>query len=329
MPSASAAWKRTMLNPTAIWRSGDLGIGAVSETRKLAAILVSGIVGYSRLAGADEDRTLARLRGLRSDLIDPAIAAHHGRIIKRTGDGSIIEFRSVVGRALRDRGVVARLASSLGWALIYAEAEKGGRSKNPDVIDLTMRGWSLLYGGTHLPPKEFRDQLHEARTLFDGALQIDPNAADALAGSAHTYFLDYFFGWGEPGTDYEAKALGQADRAIALDPNNVRAYFAKASYLALSRRPSEALGAADAGLAVNSNYAQLYLPRTVAENSLGRYEQAKSDAEQAMRLSPQDPLAGTFHVIVATRRSTAVISTWRSQSIARRSIRANPGFSSI
>jgi adenylate cyclase len=68
----------------------------VSETRKLAAILVADVVVYSRLAGADEDRTLARLRGLRSDLIDPAIAAHHGRIVKRTGDGSIIEFRSAV-----------------------------------------------------------------------------------------------------------------------------------------------------------------------------------------------------------------------------------------
>jgi adenylate cyclase len=68
----------------------------MSETRKLAAILVADVVGYSRLAGADEERTLARLRGLRSDLIDPAIAAHHGRIVKRTGDGSIIEFRSVV-----------------------------------------------------------------------------------------------------------------------------------------------------------------------------------------------------------------------------------------
>src|SRR3984893_5111470 len=68
----------------------------MSEARKLAAILVADVVGYSRLAGADEDRTLARLRGLRSDLIDPAILAHHGRIVKRTGDGSIIEFRSVV-----------------------------------------------------------------------------------------------------------------------------------------------------------------------------------------------------------------------------------------
>jgi TolB-like protein/class 3 adenylate cyclase len=68
----------------------------VGETRKLAAILVTDVVGYSRLAGTDEDRTLSRLRGLRSDLIDPAIGAHHGRIVKRTGDGSLIEFRSVV-----------------------------------------------------------------------------------------------------------------------------------------------------------------------------------------------------------------------------------------
>jgi class 3 adenylate cyclase len=68
----------------------------MSETRKLAAILVADVVGYSRLAGTDEDRTLARLRSLRGDLIDPAIAAHHGRIVKRTGDGNVVEFRSVV-----------------------------------------------------------------------------------------------------------------------------------------------------------------------------------------------------------------------------------------
>src|SRR5277367_1056410 len=69
---------------------------AVAETRKLAAILVSDVAGYSRLAGADEDRTLARLRTLRSDLIDPIISVHRGHVVKRTGDGLSIEFRSVV-----------------------------------------------------------------------------------------------------------------------------------------------------------------------------------------------------------------------------------------
>ena len=68
----------------------------MAETRKLAAILAADLVGYSRLAGSDEDRTLARLRALRSDLIDPTIAVHHGRVVKRTGDGALVEFRSVV-----------------------------------------------------------------------------------------------------------------------------------------------------------------------------------------------------------------------------------------
>ena len=68
----------------------------MAESRKLAAILAADVVGYSRLAGADEDRTLARLRALRSDLIDPTIAVHHGRVVKRTGDGVLVEFRSVV-----------------------------------------------------------------------------------------------------------------------------------------------------------------------------------------------------------------------------------------
>ena len=68
----------------------------MTETRKIAAILAADVVGYSRLAGADEDRTLARLRALRSDLIDPTISVHHGRVVKRTGDGALVEFRSIV-----------------------------------------------------------------------------------------------------------------------------------------------------------------------------------------------------------------------------------------
>ena len=68
----------------------------MAENRKLAAILAADVVGYSRLASEDEERTLARLRALRSDLIDPTIAVHNGRVVKRTGDGALVEFRSVV-----------------------------------------------------------------------------------------------------------------------------------------------------------------------------------------------------------------------------------------
>jgi adenylate cyclase len=68
----------------------------MAEQRKLTAILAADVVGFSRLTSADEDRTLARLRALRSDLIDPTIAVHNGRVVKRTGDGALVEFRSVV-----------------------------------------------------------------------------------------------------------------------------------------------------------------------------------------------------------------------------------------
>jgi adenylate cyclase len=64
--------------------------------RRLAAILAADVAGYSRLTGADEEGTIARLRALRLELIDPAITANRGRIVKTTGDGILIEFASVV-----------------------------------------------------------------------------------------------------------------------------------------------------------------------------------------------------------------------------------------
>jgi class 3 adenylate cyclase len=92
----SASKSSPALGPVILCQSSDGWRGALSETRKLAAILVADVVGYSRLAGTDEERILARLRALRSDLIDLTIALRHGRVAKRTGDGSLIEFRSVV-----------------------------------------------------------------------------------------------------------------------------------------------------------------------------------------------------------------------------------------
>jgi adenylate cyclase len=538
----------------------------MSETRKIAAILVADVVGYSRLAGADEDRTLSRLRGLRSDLIDPAIAAHHGRIVKRTGDGSLIEFRSVVdavrcaievqngliernaglpperriefrvgihlgdvveesdgdlmgdgvniaarlesicqpgaiclsedayrqvrgrldlavsdlgstqlkniaepirvyslnvgqpavakpataaktperkprtsllplaagivaliaiaggvwfflagsrsapvvattpspaeparlsivvlpftnlsndpsqdyfadgitenlttelsrihnsfviarntafsfkgksidakaigqelgvryvleGSVQRDQNrvrvnaqlidaesgahlwadrfeedvadlfklqdqVVARLANSLGYELVRTEAVKDSRSKNPDAVDLAMRGWALVW--QEQQQQRTKENNNAAEALFEQALKIDPNETDALAGDAYAYMLEYSRGWANSGTDYEAKILDQADRAIALAPDNVWAHNAKSLYLTISQRANEGLSAAEAGLAIKPDDPPLRRARGTAEIVLGNYEQAISDVQQAMRLSPRDPRIGLW-----------------------------------
>jgi adenylate cyclase len=82
--------------------------------RKLAAILAADVAGYSRLMGADEEGTLARLKNHRHELVDPKISEHHGRIVKTTGDGMLVEFGSVVD-AVRcaveiQRGMVERNA---------------------------------------------------------------------------------------------------------------------------------------------------------------------------------------------------------------------------
>jgi adenylate cyclase len=193
--------------------------------------------------------------------------------------------------------VVARLARALGPELVRAEAEKGASSNNPDAVDLAIRGWDLILRGNRLASGDKRDTFHEARGLFDRALQIDPNDPLAVAGSAETYLIDYGFGWRDPGTDYEAKVLGQANRAIVLNPENIPAYYTKAMYLAETGRPSQALDVTDVGLAINPNDVLLYMPRASAENALGRFEQARADAERAMWLSPRDFLNSTFLMI--------------------------------
>ncbi len=527
------------------------------ETRKLAAILVSDVVGYSRLAGSDEDRTLARLRALRSDLIDPTIVVHHGRVVKRTGDGSIVEFRSVVdavrcaievqngmvernaglpperridfrvgihvgdvveesdgdlmgdgvniaarlegiakpgaiclsedayrqvksrldlavsdlgatqlkniaepmrvyslqvgtptkakptklsskrrlalvplaaaivafigiaggawyffkakptaptlgsaahlsivvlpfanlsgdasqdyftdgvtenlttdlsrirnsfviarntafsfkgknvdakvlskelgvryvleGSVQRDQNrvrvnpqlidgetgahlwadrfeedvanlfklqdeVVGRLANTLRYELVRAEAEKDAGSKNPDAIDFAMRGRALLW----VPYTQ--DKFDAARTWFAKALEVDPNNSDALAGDAYAYTLEFVFGSRNSEADYDTKILGTADRAITLDRDNIQAYLAKSFYLLVSRRPSDALRAANAGLAIDANSASLLATRSIAETYLHQFKQAKSDVQQAMNLSPRDPALSQWHNFMA------------------------------
>src|ERR1700683_3852449 len=187
----------------------------MSETRKLAAILASDVVGYSRLAGADEDRILARLRALRSDLIDPTIAVHKGRIVKRTGDGSIVEFRSVVD-AVRcaievqnamvernagvpeDRRIVFRIGIHLGDVVEEADGDLMGDGVNiaarlegicePGAICLSEDAYRQVKGRldlkvSDLGPTQLKNIAEPIRVY---SLQVGTPAAAKPAAAAKT-----------------------------------------------------------------------------------------------------------------------------------------------
>ena len=189
--------------------------------------------------------------------------------------------------------VVARLANTLRYELVMAEAERNARSQNPDAIDLAMRGRALLW------PPFTKDKTDAAHVLFESALKFDPNSSEALAGDAYMYTLEYAFGSRNSEIDYDAKILGQADRSITVDRDNMLAYVAKSFYLLVSLRPNDAFRAADAGLAIDPNSAPLLATRSIAETYLRQFEQAKSDVQQAMRLSPRDPALSQWHNFLA------------------------------
>ncbi len=152
--------------------------------------------------------------------------------------------------------VVARLGNALGFELVKAEAEKSAHSNNPDAIDLAMRGWATMWRSYPEPPKEKRDSHYAALALFDQALKADPNDADALAGEAFTHMALFTFAEATAETDLDAKIIDQADRAIALAPDNMRAYAAKSFYLAGTGRANEAVRAADCRSRDQSEFAR-------------------------------------------------------------------------
>ena len=166
----------------------------MAQTRKLAAILAADVVGYSRLTGADEDRTLARLRALRSDLIDPTIAVHHGRVVKRTGDGALVEFRSVVdavrcaievqnGMIERNAGLPAerRIEFRIGVHLGDVVEESDGDLMG-DGVNIAARIEAIADPGgislSHAAYEQVRDKV--AQTFVDRGEQSLKNIARSI-----------------------------------------------------------------------------------------------------------------------------------------------------
>jgi len=105
----------------------------MTEQRRLAAILVADVVGYSKLIGSNEAGTLAQLQALRTEVIEPQIAKHAGRLFKAVGDGFLIEFASAVqavsrAKAIQEASDQGRLSLRIGIHVgdVASEAARRG-----------------------------------------------------------------------------------------------------------------------------------------------------------------------------------------------------------
>ncbi len=126
----------------------------MSQTRRLAAILAADVAGYSRLMGADEEGTLERLKALRRELLDPKIAEYHGRIVKTTGDGMLVEFPSVV-HAVRCAVEVQQAMPGRNTPLsapIAARADPPGSKMRPGGPAPGIAQWGGSGSGGHPVP---------------------------------------------------------------------------------------------------------------------------------------------------------------------------------
>ncbi len=163
--------------------------------------------------------------------------------------------------------VVARLANTLGYELVKAEAEKSTHSENPDAIDLTMRGWAIL---NQLQLITDKDSLAKALGLFEQALKLDPNNVDALVGAAAAERYVFFYGGMDEKPGQITKIEELLAHAIRIDPKNARAHTVRGMIYRSTKRTKEAAEFAQNAVRLNPNYAQLAQDQvTPAEKSAG------------------------------------------------------------
>jgi adenylate cyclase len=189
--------------------------------------------------------------------------------------------------------VVARLANTLGYELVKAEAQRGTHSTNPDAIDLTMRGWAAMWQPLT------KESIASAGDYFERAIRIDPQNAQAMVGLAWARLRLNIYGWSTVAENKSAAQLQLLAKAIEINPGYAFAYYVKGIVLWLTKKYPEALAAAETEVALDPNSAYGYAAIGRAEGLLGRCEQSIAHTKQAFALSPRDPYSGIWYVYLA------------------------------
>lgn len=220
-------------------------------------------------------------------------------------------------------GVVAR---TLHLQLAEAEAQRALRVRpvNPDARDLAWQAWSALEQRTP-------ESVASSRQLLERAVAMDATSAFAWSLLSETYTTDLLMRWlsrrdGATRDAWLSQARIAADRAYAIDPNNLYALGAMGAVLQVSGEPERALAMLSRQVEVNRNYAPAWHKISYTHATLGRQEEAIRAGDEALRLSPRDGRLYSFLVVTAA----AHLYAGRDREAlvwARRSIDARSDFS--
>jgi adenylate cyclase len=220
-------------------------------------------------------RRTGRTVRVNAQLIDAASGAHLWAEQMDVDQGTLTTSQD-------NFGIASRLARTLSVELINAEGRRAPRA-NPDAVDLTMRGWSIL----NAAPQQ--DDAKRSVAVFEDALRIDPDNSQARVGLAHALTLIHRNRWDSERALILARADEAVTRAIALSPNYAHAHYVKAEVLALSGRFDSALATYDRAIALDPNHAAAYVARGRSLIAIGRAAETVAPVEKAIRLSPRDP----------------------------------------
>jgi adenylate cyclase len=211
-------------------------------------------------------------------------------------------------------GIANRLARMLSVELVNVEGRRAQRT-DPDAVDLTMRGWSVLNGG----PTN-KDDVQRSVALFEHALRIDPANGQARVGLAQALILIYRNRWDPEPAQVLARADEAATRAISTAPSYAHAHYVKAEVLGLANRFDAALATYDRAIALDRNHAVAYVGRARNLILIGRAAEALAPVEKAIRLSPRDPELYVWYFVLCHAHThlarDAQAIEWCNKSIA-------------
>ena len=185
--------------------------------------------------------------------------------------------------------IVARLTNTLGYELSKAEQQRAGRSRNPDALELYLRGLAVYNQSVAGSDK---DKIAEARALNERALKLDPDNVSALVNGAWLDFSAVAYGYASPDGHEAVTAEQYLSRAIGLDPDYGNAYVCRAMLYMVTRRTKDAIEEATKAIALNPSDPNGYGALAWAQSITGKDTEALGNIERAVNLSPRDPSIG-------------------------------------